>query len=156
MTLFFNGFSSEQYLFARQVSANGAAERACCASDESPGHRNAVCVHGWFRQVYLAEARHHVSRGERGATSPHGSASQPGLTGRVVRARGRALRCGVLLFSRASKSRGFLTRMAPSVGLATDFRSHTKSRWTAGISGPSVDRTRCSDSHVVPIWLVQD
>ena len=47
---------------------HAAAEHTTCtASDESSGHRTAVCVHGWFRR--LAEAtRHHMSRRERGAT----------------------------------------------------------------------------------------
>ena len=56
-------------------------------------------------------------------------------------ARGRALRCGVLLSSRDSESRGILTRMAPSAGLAMDFHSHTRSRCPAGMAGPSVYRT---------------
>ena len=56
-------------------------------------------------------------------------------------ARGRALRCGVLLSSRDSEFRGILTRMAPSAGLAMDFHSHTRSRCPAGMAGPSVYRT---------------
>ena len=56
-------------------------------------------------------------------------------------ARGRALRCGVLLSSRDSEFRGILTRMAPSAGLAMDFHSHTRSRCHAGTAGPSAYRT---------------
>ena len=56
-------------------------------------------------------------------------------------ARGRALRCGVLLSSRDSEFRGILTRMAPSAGLAMDFHSHTRSRCPAGMAGPSAYRT---------------
>jgi len=56
-------------------------------------------------------------------------------------ARGRALRCGVLLSSRDSEFRGILTRMAPSAGLAMDFHSHTRSRCPAGTAGPSAYRT---------------
>lgn len=45
-----------------------ADHTTCTASDESPGHRTAVCVHGWFRR--LAEAtRHHMPCRERGATN---------------------------------------------------------------------------------------
>ena len=56
-------------------------------------------------------------------------------------ARGRALRCGVLLSSRDSEFRDILTRMAPSAGLAMDFHSHTRSRCPAGMAGPSAYRT---------------
>ena len=56
-------------------------------------------------------------------------------------ARGRALRCGVLLSSRDSEFRDILTRMAPSAGLAMDFHSHTRSRCPAGTAGPSAYRT---------------
>ena len=56
-------------------------------------------------------------------------------------ARGRALRCGVLLSSRDWEFRGILTRMEPSAGLAMDFHSHTRSRCPAGMAGPSAYRT---------------